>query len=159
MKTATANAVGKWMNRAALAASWGGAALVIAASLAVVYASSLGERSLTNWLWTLGWTLFAVGVVVQVILLLRSLSDEPIIPKTNDGALPAQLTELNERGRQYGAQLWQIPFAYVGIVGAVMSQVGDKPALLTPTLLGASIFGIPVLLHAVTMLEGNRRAV
>jgi hypothetical protein len=40
---------------------------------------------------------------------------------TND-TLRVQLVELNNRGRQYGGQIWQVPFAYVGIVGVVLAR-------------------------------------
>lgn len=35
----------------------------------------------------------------------------------SDDTLRAQLVEQNNRGQQYGGQIWQVPFAYVGIVG------------------------------------------
>ena len=74
--------------------------------------------------------------------------------------LRAQLVELNNRGRQYGAQIWQVPFAYVGIVGVVLAQVADKASetIYVASLCGA-LFGVLVFLHLTSMANGTKRAV
>jgi hypothetical protein len=42
----------------------------------------------------------------------------------------------------------------------VLSQVADKDSVvIARALIAASIFGIPALLHATSMLDGNKRAV
>ncbi|MGI0025455.1 MAG: hypothetical protein ACREA4_09985, partial [Nitrososphaera sp.] len=74
--------------------------------------------------------------------------------------LRAQLVELNNRGRQYGGQIWQVPFAYVGIVGVVLAQVADKsPRIICVVSMCGALFGVLVLLHLTSMANGARRAV
>lgn len=53
-------------------------------------------------------------------------------------ALIVQLEQLNERSRWYGARRWQIPFAYVAVVGLVISRI--------PYLCGAPAGSIYVVL-------------
>lgn len=74
--------------------------------------------------------------------------------------LRAQLVELNNRGRQYGGQIWQVPFAYVGIVGVVLTQVAEKASqtIYVASLCGA-LFGVLVFFHLTSMANGSKRAV
>jgi hypothetical protein len=75
-------------------------------------------------------------------------------------SLRVQLAELNARSRAYTAQVWQIPFAYLGIVGVVLAQVADKPAIVVMiALFSAAAFGLFVLIHLIAMTHGIRRAV
>lgn len=75
-------------------------------------------------------------------------------------SLRTQLAELNVRARAYTSQLWQIPFAYIGIVGVALAQVADKgPGVLAATFLCGGLFGTAVLIHMTAMLEGTKRAV
>ena len=154
-----------WPEALALVGAWVGAGFVGLASVDVLRLEANLDQALQHDpRWALGWSIFGSSVFAQFVRLIPEVvagsADKPKSAARNDDGLVAQLTEVNERGRQYGAQFWQIPFAYVGIVGGVLSQVADEDAtVITRTLIGASIFGIPALLHALTMLEGNRRAV
>ena|SRR5438309_393361 len=79
-----------------------------------------------------------------------------------EAALRVQLGELNERARAYTAQTWQVPFAYLGIVGVVLGQLGNKsakPLTFITVLSSAAVFGIVVAIHMTAMCEGIRRAV
>jgi len=70
------------------------------------------------------------------------------------------LSELNERSRWYAAQVWQVPFAYLGIVGLVITQVVDKHSdQLWLAFIGAGVFGLFVLWHMRDLQDGVRRAV
>ena len=91
--------------------------------------------------------------------------------KSMQDTLRVQLSELNHRGRQYGGQFWQVPFAYVGLTAvtfvAVTSRAATKAAPTTGDSLSLSvnaflflgIIGVCVLLHMLAMLHGNWRAV
>ena len=73
--------------------------------------------------------------------------------------LKVQLAELNNRGRQYAGQIWQVPFAYVGIVGVVLAQVADKSGqVIRVTSLCGALFGFFVLVHLSGMANGLERA-
>lgn len=75
-------------------------------------------------------------------------------------ALCAQLAELNTRSRTYTAQIWQIPFAYIGIAGVVLAQLVDKPApMIRVALVSIAVFGMLVFVHFTSMVNGVRRAV
>lgn len=74
-------------------------------------------------------------------------------------SLRAQLSELNIRSRAYTAQLWQIPFAYIGISVVVLDQVIATPEYFATALLLSGILGTAVLFHITAMLEGTKRAV
>jgi hypothetical protein len=124
----------------------------------------VGGRWWTGW-WA-GWALVTVGFVAQWSTLWPRIKQVPDFSGPHGDFHSTELTEFNERGRQYGAQLWHVPFAYVGIVGAVMSQVAaadDKGNydvnLIFPALIASAVFGIVALLHMTTLLDGNRRAV
>ena len=75
-------------------------------------------------------------------------------------SLRVQLAELNGRSRAYTAQIWQIPFAYLGIVGVVLAQVADKtPRITVIALFAAAVFGVVAFVHLTAMMNGVRRAV
>ncbi len=75
-------------------------------------------------------------------------------------ALSVQLAELNARSRAYTSQIWQVPFAYVGIVGVVLGQMADESSrVLGSVMLGGGLFGIAVLVHMTAMVDGVKRAV
>jgi len=85
------------------------------------------------------------------------VSEEKIVEKDT---LRVQLAELNNRGRQYGAQSWQVPFAYVGILGVVLAQVADKgTCVIRIASICGGLFGSLVLLHLLGMADGSKRAV
>ena len=58
-----------------------------------------------------------------------------------EGALLAQLKELNERSRTYARQFWQVPFAYVAASAVALVQIHETPALRI-ALLGIGGVGI-----------------
>ena len=79
---------------------------------------------------------------------------------TSQDALRTQLTELNIRSRTYTAQIWQVPFAYLGILGVVVAQAAGKaPGLLAVLLGSGALVGIAIIFHVAAMLDGSRRAV
>ena len=81
-------------------------------------------------------------------------------PRVEAESLRVQLTELNNRSRAYTAQIWQVPFAYVGIVGVVLAQLADKdPRVKAVAMAAAAAFGVPVLIHLTSLANGCRRAV
>ena len=82
-------------------------------------------------------------------------SKEPL-----DDAKIAQFTELNNRGRWYSSQLWQVPFAYLGITAVAVAQAAEKsPRFLPLALFGCAVFGVCVLVHFRGMMDGEKRAV
>ncbi|OUR74235.1 hypothetical protein A9Q78_01120 [Methylophaga sp. 41_12_T18] len=75
-------------------------------------------------------------------------------------SLRIQLTELNNRSRWYSSQLWQIPFAFISLVGLLIGNIATKfPDLLHFTFLTVGLFGILVLIHMNGIMNGERRAV
>ena len=81
-------------------------------------------------------------------------------PELKNNALLVQLAELNNRSRWYSSQLWQVPFAYLGIAGVVLAQLSDKPkAVFASGLFLAAIFGCLVYRHMSDMQDGVARAV
>lgn len=75
-------------------------------------------------------------------------------------SLRAQLRELNERSRRYSGQLWQVPFAFLGIVGLVIGNIVDRDrTIIGLTLLVLGSLGIAVIFHIRGMADGHRRAV
>jgi len=75
-------------------------------------------------------------------------------------SLRVQLTELNNRARWYSSQLWQVPFAYLGVTGVLLSQMGCKSPtnwLLMSTAI--AILGVFVIVHMNGIADGERRAV
>ena len=81
------------------------------------------------------------------------------VKKAKDESLIAQLAELNSRSRWYSSQLWQVPFAYLGITGVVIAGLVDKNSILVLGLIATGLFGICVLVHMYGMKDGERRAV
>jgi len=74
--------------------------------------------------------------------------------------LQRQLSELNSRARWYSSQAWQVPFAYLGISGAVLVGLVDKSLeFLGIALIAAGVLGGLVFIHILGILEGVRRAV
>lgn len=75
-------------------------------------------------------------------------------------SLRVQLSELNNRSRWYTAQLWHIPFAYLGVLIIAIGQVVDKKPLYLPhVLLLGAFFGVCVLCNMWGLLDGIKRAV
>ncbi len=74
--------------------------------------------------------------------------------------LRSQLSELNTRARWYSSQLWHVPFAYLGVTGVVLGNLGEKSSYqLSLGLLCAGIFGILVSIHLFGIMDGEKRAV
>lgn len=81
-------------------------------------------------------------------------------PTPSPESLQAQLAELNARARSYNAQLWQEPFAYIGLVGVGLTQVLQQgPRLLSIAFFASGILGTAVLIHMTALVEGAKRAV
>lgn len=80
--------------------------------------------------------------------------------KPETESLQVQLTELNNRSRWYSAELWQIPFAYLGLTGLIIVQIANKkPEFLGYTLISAAVFGIFVIIHMCKIRKNEIRAV
>lgn len=80
--------------------------------------------------------------------------------KAESDTLRVQLQELNERARWYSSQIWQIPFAFLGIAALIIGAAIDK----SNTVLGlASLMvfglGIAVLTHMHGLADAEKRAV
>jgi len=74
--------------------------------------------------------------------------------------LRVQLVELNNRARWYSSQLWQLPFAFLGITGLSLATFIDKkPLFLALALFVCSIFGLCICIHIMGILDGEKRAV
>src|SRR5262245_16334468 len=85
------------------------------------------------------------------------MSDEM---KLTEGALLAQLKELNERSRTYGRQFWQVPLAYLAGAGIAVVQVSDGkhgPLVLPLALLSVAVIGGFVVWHLVGLVCAARR--
>ena len=68
--------------------------------------------------------------------------------------------QLNHRSRSYSAQLWYIPFAYVGIVGFAFDKIASlSPPLNSLGIILLGIFSIAVLVHVLALKFYERRAV
>jgi hypothetical protein len=75
-------------------------------------------------------------------------------------SLRVQLAELNARARAYTTQLWQVPFAYMGILYVAIGGVLEKqPAALPIVFLAGALIGVCVLIQMYALLEGSGRAV
>jgi len=69
--------------------------------------------------------------------------------KPTPETLHVQLTELNNRSRWYCSQLWQIPFAYVGICGITIGSILSSSNTLHP---GSYLGVVSVVLAVIGML-------
>lgn len=80
--------------------------------------------------------------------------------KPTDDTLRDQLGHLNERSRWYSTQLWQIPFAYLGITGVALASF-DKPSreTLMVASFAAGVFGGLVVLHSYWIKRGEALAI
>ena len=85
-------------------------------------------------------------------------NDNKANPETE--TLRVQLVELNNRARWYSSQLWQLPFAFLGITGVSIATFIDKESLfLALALFACSIFGLCICIHMRGILDGEKRAV
>ncbi|AUM14703.1 hypothetical protein [Ketobacter alkanivorans] len=75
-------------------------------------------------------------------------------------SLRVQLTELNNRSRWYSSQLWQLPFAYLGVTGLLFGGVAGGE-LFEWLILCLVVFlsGPFVIEHMSNIADGERRAV
>ncbi len=83
-------------------------------------------------------------------------------PKPESDSLRAKLREANERSRRYSSRLWQIPLAFIGIVGVVVGGVIkdiENSPLTGPAFLALGVLGIAVAIHILGMADGHKRAV
>lgn len=80
--------------------------------------------------------------------------------KVESDSLRVQLAQLNERSRWYSSQLWQMPFAFLGIVALAVGAVIDQnTTVVGSTFLAIGGFGIAVFIHILGLADGERRAV
>ena len=74
--------------------------------------------------------------------------------------LRAQLAELNQRSHWYSAQLWQLPFAYLGITGVALASLDSAtPRKYAITCFAAGVLGLLVLIHMVAVRRLEKRAI
>ena len=74
--------------------------------------------------------------------------------------LRAQLTELNQRSHWYSAQLWQLPFAYLGITGVALASLDSAtPRKYAITCFAAGVLGLLVFIHMVAVRRLEKRAI
>ncbi|MBI5196579.1 MAG: hypothetical protein HZA10_09670 [Nitrospirae bacterium] len=86
--------------------------------------------------------------------------DNNTIKDPEPEALRVQLSELNNRSRWYSAELWQIPFVYLGLTGLTIVQVADKtPKHLGLSFITAAVFGVFVIIHMFKIRKHETRAV
>lgn len=71
-----------------------------------------------------------------------------------------QYEQLNQRSRSYAAQLWYVPFAYIGLVGLGLEKILNwcQP-LKSFGLILMGIFSIAVFVHVSSIKYLERRAV
>jgi len=76
------------------------------------------------------------------------------------------LSELNNRSRWYSSQIWQIPFAYLGITGVLATlTLKDKPLpdsmdfFIPYFFILFGIIGLLVFVHMIGLMNGEKRAV
>ncbi|MFH1642613.1 MAG: hypothetical protein ABIC04_06990 [Nanoarchaeota archaeon] len=78
-------------------------------------------------------------------------------------SLQMQLNILNERSRWYSSQLWQIPFAFLGIATLIIGTAinRDKPDNIIIAVSFLTIFavGVAVIIHLRGLADGEKRAV
>jgi hypothetical protein len=78
----------------------------------------------------------------------------------SDETLRLQLTELNIRSRWYVAQLWQMPFAYIGIAGVTIGTLVDKDyVFLGIASIALAIAGMLITGYYFAVLKDEDRAV
>jgi hypothetical protein len=82
--------------------------------------------------------------------------DEP----GNQGALVAQLKELNERSRTYARQFWQLPTAYLAAAGVSLTQIpAGRYTALRVGLVIIGVIGLFVCLHLMGISRAAKRCV
>jgi len=85
----------------------------------------------------------------------------------NNNQLPQELnvllTEANNRSRWYSSQIWQLPFAYIGLTALVISQFAKASGVIPEYLLWAvfssAVFGLLVCEHMWSVWGGQERAI
>jgi len=71
-----------------------------------------------------------------------------------------QLSQLNQRVRLYAQQIWQVPFAYLGLV--LLSFAGwDSfgPRMRGSIMIGMGVVGALVFCHHLGLVQANNRGV
>jgi hypothetical protein len=67
---------------------------------------------------------------------------------------------LNNRSRWYSSELWQIPFAYLGVTGVVITQLAEKTqAYLGIGFAASAALGVFVLIHVFRIRDSEQRAI
>jgi len=82
----------------------------------------------------------------------------PTLPEMD--SLRCQLTELNARSRWYSTEIWQIPFAYVGVTGLFIAQVASRGESYLGIAFAVSAgFGVFVVVHVFQIRHREQRAI
>lgn len=75
-------------------------------------------------------------------------------------ALIEQLSQLNQRVRLYASQIWQVPFAYLGLVLLSFAGWDSLSDWIKATIMiGMGIVGILVLIHHSGLIQANNDTV
>lgn len=76
--------------------------------------------------------------------------------------LEVQLEILNERSRWYSSELWQIPFAYLGITGVLIAAIISQESAWNYLALAfaiSALIGVAVLVHMINVRKLEQKAV
>ena len=86
--------------------------------------------------------------------------NEPSVHTPEPDSLRTQMTEVHQRAKIHSDRLWQLPFAYLGVVGISVSLAEKLPntRLLFWLFLLYTAFGIVILFTMIGAMEGVRRA-
>ena len=76
-----------------------------------------------------------------------------------NASLRTQLTELNGRVRAHMAAMWQMPFAYVGLIALSLSLPDGHPRLLRQAAVVLALVGVLAIWAMAGWLEAAHRAV
>jgi len=79
--------------------------------------------------------------------------------KELNSSLRTQLTELNARVRSHMAAMWQMPFAYIGLIALSLSLADGHPRLLRQAGLVLALVGVFAIWAMAGWLEAAHRAV
>jgi hypothetical protein len=70
---------------------------------------------------------------------------EGVKPMSQEESLRIQLSELNQRSRMYATQMWQVPFAYLGVVGIMLALTNKSLTHLTTQMVAFVLFLIGII--------------
>src|SRR5262249_18392657 len=80
-------------------------------------------------------------------------------PRPESESLRVQLQQVNERSRRYSSQLWQIPFAFIGVAVLIIGNISNRS--LNQVLVGVVFFaltglGVAIIVHIQGMADGHK---